>query len=159
EAELRRLTASAPDSSDPGTLIRQGSLNVTLAHNSAAGNTLLDQAAKQLLSERASFFDARNRGTVLEQQINLFEELAVGYLAAHRDEAAFSTLENARGRGLEDLSYILAQGRLSGEDRGWLAQQVRLDAEVGAVERKITDHTVAEGTLPQLPKELSRWEP
>jgi hypothetical protein len=55
---------------------------------------LFAQAARLLATQRASFFDARRRGTVVEGDSNLFRDL-LQLLAPRRDAAAFAVFEPA----------------------------------------------------------------
>ena len=142
----------------PGVLTLQAQIADIRSRNAAPGTALLTQAAGALMMERASFFDARRRGSVLERQADLFANLALRLIGARQDEAAFAMFESTRARGLGELAEFLARETVSDADRVWLAQQVRLDAEVDAMEQRMTEHILGEGRLARPSEELVKWE-
>jgi CHAT domain-containing protein len=128
-----------------------------------AGNTdriagLMEHASKLLMAERASFFDPRRRGTVIERQAGLFAKLALSLLALRRDEEAFNVFELARARGLGELTELLGRPDVTAEERVWLAQQVKLDAQSSATEQSIVASVISGGGLDRRPEELDSWE-
>ena len=97
--------------------------------------------------ERASFFDLRQRGTVIENRGELISDLALRLLALRREAEAFAAFESVRARGLADLTNILARPDVTADDRVWLADLVALEARAGAIEQRIVAEMVATGQV------------
>jgi hypothetical protein len=150
--------ASTVGNERPGVLTLQAQIADVRGRNAALGTTLLTQAADLLMKERASYFDARRRGAVLERQADLFTNLALRLIGAHQDEAAFAMFESTRARGLGELAEFLGRENVSDVDRAWLAQQVGLDAQSDAVAQRMTEHILGDGHLALPPEELLKWE-
>jgi len=143
---------------DPSTLMMRGDLQNARNRNPAVAADLFTRASQLLIEERASFFDPRRRGTVVERQGGLLAKLALNLLSQRRDDAAFAVFELGRARGLGELTEILARSDVSLSDRVWLAEQVKLDAQASAVEQRVIEDVVAEGKLDRPADELARWE-
>ena len=161
QALLERTIAdhvSALGKDDAGTLSLRGDLEKMRTGNSERSTELLARAADLLTTERANFFDPRHRGTVMEGQGGLLANLALRLLAQKRDAAAFAVFESSRARGLGELADVLARSDVSMDDRVWLAQQVKLDAQASAAEQRIVASVVGEGVLDRPSDEISRWE-
>ena len=164
-ADLAKLTEqtiafseSATGKDDPGTLQLRANLEDMRAGKPAAATELLAEGADLLAVQRASFFDPRRRGTVIESEGTLLRDLALRLLAQKRDADAFAVFESARARGLGELAQLLAGDEVTAEDRAWLAELVRLEAETSAEEMRIVEDVIGEGGLDRPADELSRWE-
>ena len=142
----------------PATLAMRGDLENARTGDATRAVNLFTRASEQLMTERASFFDPRRRGTVVERQGGLLAKLALTLLAQKQDDAAFTAFELGRARGLGELTEILARSDVALGDRAWLAQQVKLDAEASAAEQKIVESVMGEGRLERSAAELTRWE-
>jgi hypothetical protein len=143
---------------DASTLALRSDLESLQAGDAGRMAELQEHASQLLLAERASFFDPRRRGTVMERQAGLFEKLALSLLALRRDEEAFQVFELARASGLGELSELLGRPDVTAEERVWLSQQVKLDAQSSASEQSIVANVVGGGGLDRRPGELDRWE-
>ena len=151
--------ASAPGAKDnPQILSLQGSIEERKGGKPEAAAELYAQAAKLLATQRASFFDARRRGTVIEGYSGLFPELAQRLLALRRDADAFAVFESARARGLGEMAQALGQKDVTAGDRAALAELLRLEAETSAIETRIAENVIADGKPEAPPDDLSLWE-
>ncbi|HVH84660.1 MAG TPA: CHAT domain-containing protein, partial [Steroidobacteraceae bacterium] len=148
----------AQGAEDPSALIMRGDLENARTGNTARATDLFARASQLLMKERASFFDPRRRGTVVERQGGLLAKLALTLLSQRRDDDAFSVFELGRARGLGELGEILGRKDVSLSDRAWLAQQVKLDAQTSAAEQRVVETVIGEGSLERPAEELGRWE-
>lgn len=152
------FAVSAQATESHGPLALRANLEEMRAGNTEHSTELFTRAAELLKRERASFFDPRRRGTVLEGQGGLLANFALHLLALKQDAAGFDTFELSRARGLGELAEVLARKDVSIDDRAWLAQQVRLDAEAGAAELRIVENVIGQGIIDRPSDELTVWE-
>jgi CHAT domain-containing protein len=108
--------------------------------------------------QRASFFDPRRRGTVIESQGEVFRSLALRLLALNRDADAFAALEAIRGRGLGEMERALARKDVTSADRAALAELLRLEAETSAAETRIVERVIGETRVDIPVDDLIHWE-
>lgn len=148
----------AQGADDSSTLMMRGDLENARNRNPARAADLFARASQLLYKERASFFDPRRRGTVVERQGGLLAKLALNLLSQRRDDEAFTVFELGRARGMGELGEILGRGDVSLSDRAWLAQQVKLDAQASEAEQRVVEDVVGEGKLDRPADELARWE-
>ena len=106
-----------------------------------------ERAAALLARERASFFDPRGRGTVVENRPELVRDLGLRLLSLGRRAAAFDTFESMRASGLGSLRAALRASAPDVADRARFAALVGAESSVSALRRKAVDQAVA-GTEP-----------
>ena len=151
--------ASAPGRKDnPLNLDLRGTIEEMKSGKPEGAAVLFAQGAKLLAAQRASFFDARRRGTVIEGDSDLFRELALRLLALRRDADAFAAFESVRARGLGEMAQALGQKNVATADRAALAELLRLEAETSALETRITEDVIADARPEPPANNLSRWE-
>ena len=102
-----------------------------------------EHAAARLAAERASLFDLRQRGTVVENRPEFVRDLALRLLAFDRPAAAFQAFESIRARGLAQLTTALAEADLNEAERHWLAGLVDLDSRESALMTGLVETTIA----------------
>jgi hypothetical protein len=119
---------------------------------------LLSQAHSILAGERASFFDPRRRGTVIESSGEILRDLALRLVALGRDADAFTAFESARARGLGELTNVLGREDVTAADRAWLSELLRREAETSSIGRQIAEQVIGEGLLDAPAEQLSRWD-
>ena len=101
------------------------------------------RAVARLEAERASMFDLRRRGTVVESRPELVRDLALRLLALGRPEDAFKAFESIRARGLGELANAFAAAGLNEGERRWLARLTELESRKSALLSKIVETTIA----------------
>jgi CHAT domain-containing protein len=145
------------DKDDPDKLHMHGLL-LELQNKPEQAAELYARAAHILAVQRASFFDPRRRGTVIEDYGEVFPDLALRLVALNRDADAFAALEDAHARGLNEVEQVLAEKDVTAGDRMWLAELLRLEAETSAAEASIVEQVIAEARLDVSTDDLLRWE-
>jgi CHAT domain/Transposase len=106
---------------------------------------LLAQATAILQSERHSFFDARRRGTAIEDYTDVPLALALQYLSLRQTQEAFDAFESMRARGLTELNQILQRPGVSIATRRWLAALLVEEARVSSSEKWLVEKVIAGG--------------
>ena len=138
--------AVADEARDPRSLYLRG-IAANMRNDSAAALKLFRQAAEGLATERKGLFDARRRGTVIENRAEIMRDLGLSLLAAGDQKDAFDTFEAFRSRGLSELAAALAQPQLSDADRAWLSALIGLEAQASARQVRIRERVLATGAL------------
>ena len=90
------------------------------------------QAAERIERDRAGYFDPRRRGTVIERFTSVLVNRALAQLQLGMFDEAFAAFEAMRSRGLSELAAALASPSVSADDRAWLAQLTRVEAQLSA---------------------------
>ena len=89
--------------------------------------THFERAVETLERERASLFDVRQRGTVVENRPELVRSLGLRLIALGSYDRAFAAFESIRARGLGDLAAAYEAEDFSVAERRWLAGLVDLE--------------------------------
>jgi CHAT domain-containing protein len=124
--------------------------------NQVAGTAFFVEAARQLSAERGAFFDARRRGTVIENRGEILQTLALRLLALGQDADAFATFESVRARGLGEVAGVLSQPDVTTADRRWFATLVELEAQASKLETHIVRHVIASGAAGVTPSFMEK---
>jgi CHAT domain-containing protein len=156
---LARLVeqAVADGAGDPRSLYLRG-MAADMRGDRSRALKLFRQAADGLANERKGLFDARRRGTVVENRAEIMRDLALTLLAAGAQQEAFATLEAFRSRGLSELAAALAQPDLSEADRRWLAALLDIEARSSARDVRVRERVVASAKLALSEGELREAE-
>ena len=105
--------------------------------------THFERAVETLERERASLFDVRQRGTVVENRPELVRSLGLRLIALGSYDRAFAAFESIRARGLGDLAAAYEAEDFSVAERRWLAGLVDLESQESAVLTDLTEGTIA----------------
>ena len=134
--------------SNPTTLMGRASA-ADLQGDPAGALALERQAASLLLRDRSDYFDPLRRGAAVETNASVPRNLALRLLQRGARGEAFDLLESFRGRGVGELTAVLAKPDLASGDRTWLARLTRLEAELSAAQNKLIERSLAnEGERP-----------
>ncbi len=128
---------------DPRSLYLLGH-KADLEGDSVAALHFFQKAAQLLRRERSSLFDIRQRGTVLENRIEIIRDLAIRLLAFDQLDDAFVAFESMRSYGLGVLSTALEHSRLTDKDRRVLANLVGMNAQLSAIQDLLVKTTIAD---------------
>ncbi|MGA1795648.1 MAG: CHAT domain-containing protein [bacterium] len=101
------------------------------------------KATKLLSTERASLFDIRQRGTVVENRPELIRDLGLRLLAFQKFDDAFVVFESLRSRGLEWLTTAFDKNNFTDAERKWIANFVQLDSLVSAKQNGLVETVIA----------------
>ncbi len=141
-AGLIDQVAGDGESRDPRTLYLRG-LSADVRGEQRAALGFFREAADELQRERASLFDLRGRGTVVENRPELVRDLGLRLLALGQPEAAFAAFESIRAAGLGRLSAAFAGNDFSAAERGWLSRLVEIEARESALLTDLVETTIA----------------
>jgi len=155
EAQIGQLLDSIQATADtiafatsPTILISQAN-SAELQGDSARALAFERQAANLLLRDRSGYFDPLRRGAMVERNASLPRNLALRLLQRGARADAFDLLESFRGRGIGEMTAVLAQPDLASADRAWLAALTRLEAELSAAQNRLIERSLAkEGERP-----------
>lgn len=134
----------APESqaNDPRSIYLRG-IKADLDGNPAQALEYFKRAAKLLGAERATLFDLRQRGTVVENRPELIRDLGLRLLAFKRFDEAFVVFESIRSRGLGGLAAAFIDNKFSQAERKWIANLVQLDSLASATQNILVETTIA----------------
>jgi CHAT domain-containing protein len=146
--EMQATTDAAGFATTPTNLIFQAN-SAQLRGDSASALAFERQAATQLLRERSAYFDPLRRGALVEGNVSLPRALALRLIQRGARAEAFDLLESFRGRGIGEMTAILARPGVTSSDRAWLAGLTRAEAQLGAAQNKLVERALAtEGERP-----------
>lgn len=134
-AGLIDQVAGDGETRDPRTLYLRG-LGADVRGDQRAALGFFQRAVAELQRERASLFDLRGRGTVVESRPELVRDLGLRLLALGQPEQAFAAFESIRAAGLGRLSAAFAGNDFSAAERRWLSRLVEVEARESA---RLTD--------------------
>ena len=144
---ISELTAILERAANVGTEdARTNFLRGLQAEAGADGDSALpyfERAVQLLEDERASLFDMRQRGTVVEGGPEFARALALKLLARGSFEKAFATFEANRARGLGDLAVAYEAQKLSETERMWVADYVNLELMESENLTRVVEATIA----------------
>ena len=141
-AMLIDAVTDADDEDDPRTQFLLGARE-DMRGDQAAALRRYERAAALLARERASFFDPRGRGTVVENRPELVRDLGLRLLSLGRHGAAFDTFESMRASGLSSLRAALRASTPDAANRVRFAALVGAESSVSARRRRAVDQAVA----------------
>jgi CHAT domain-containing protein len=134
----------APESkaADPRSIYLRG-LKADLDGNPALALKHFKTAADLLNIERASLFDLRQSGTVVENRTELILNLGLRLLKFKKLDEAFTVFESLRARGLEMLTTAFEKNRFSDAERKWIAGLIQLDSQISAKQNGLVETAIA----------------
>ncbi|WP_054699000.1 hypothetical protein [Desulfosarcina cetonica] len=136
------MVVPGAESDDPRSLYLLG-LKADLAGDAETALKFFQQASQLLREERASLFDIRQRGTVLENRVEIIRDLATRLLSFNQYNDAFVAFESMRSYGLGVLSTAIEQARLTPAERRVLSDLVGLSSQLSAKENLLVEATIA----------------
>ncbi len=140
--DLLGAVAAGGDGADARSLYLLG-LKADVEGDPSRALAFYARAAAGVAAERASLFDLRQRGTVVENRPEFVRDLAMRLLAVDRPADAFQALESIRARGLAQLAAAFAEADLTDAERAWLARLVDLDSRESATMTGLVETTIA----------------
>ncbi len=101
------------------------------------------QAARRLMHERTSFFELRQRGTVLENRIEIVRDLGLLLLKFNQFSDAFLAFESVRSYGLGAINAALEHSQITDTDRKALADLVQQASRLSVLRQKLVQASIA----------------
>jgi CHAT domain-containing protein len=143
-ALTKLIDSVVPGSGQPSSrdLYLRG-VQADMAHNPRIALDCYQRSVEMLQQERASMFELRQRGTVIENRVEHVRDLGLRLLANGATEPAFAAFESIRAHGLGTLAAAFAKPDVSGAHRQSLAELVQVDAEESALLRDLVQTTIA----------------
>lgn len=134
----------APESqaNDPRSIYLRG-IKADLDGNPTQALEYFKNAAELLGTERASLFDLRQRGTVVENRPELIRDLGLRLLALQENDEAFVVFESLRSHGLEWLATAFEKNNFTYAERKWIASLIQLDSLVSAKQNGLVETAIA----------------
>jgi len=134
----------APESKakDPRSIYLRG-IKADLDGNPTKALDYYKNAAKLLAVERASLFDLRQSGTVIENRTELIRDLGLRLLKFQKYDEAFVVFESLRAQGLEWLATAFDKNNFSAAERKWIASIIQLDSLIGAKQNILVETAIA----------------
>jgi CHAT domain-containing protein/tetratricopeptide (TPR) repeat protein len=134
--------APASQAHDPRSIYLRG-IKADLDDNPTRALEYFKSAAKLLGTERASLFDLRQRGTVVENRPELIRDLGLRLLAFQENDEAFVVFESLRSHGLEWLATAFEKNNFTDAERKWIAGLVQLDSLISAKQNGLVETAIA----------------
>ncbi len=138
------IDSVAPEAraTDPRSIYLRG-LKADLDGDPQKALRYFQKAATLLLAERASLFDPRRRGTVVENRPELVRDLALRLLAFRQWDSAFTAFESLRSHGLGLLATAYRTLDLGDAERLWLSGVIQSDSEASAILNRVAERVIA----------------
>ncbi len=127
---------------DPRSIYLRG-VKADLDGNPGQALDYFKKAANLLAMERASLFDLRQSGTVVENRPELIRDLGLRLLKFKRFDEAFVVFESLRSHGLQSLSTAFDKNKFTDAERKWIAGLVQLDSFIGAKQNLLVETAIA----------------
>ena len=134
--------APASQAHDPRSIYLRG-IKADLDGNPTRALEYFKSAAKLLGTERASLFDLRQRGTVVENRPELIRDLGLRLLAFQENDEAFVVFESLRSHGLEWLATAFEKNNFTDAERKWIAGLIQLDSLISAKQNGLVETAIA----------------
>lgn len=127
---------------DPRTLYLKGAI-ADLNGKSDEALVYFKQASSLLQKERLSLFDMRQRGTALENRIEIVRDFGLRLLSFGNLNDAFTAFESVRSYGLGFLAKALENVQLNEMERKSLADLILVQSQLSAKQNKLVEATIA----------------
>lgn len=143
---------------DPRGIFLRG-VKADLVGNQAQALGYYEKAAALLSIERASMFDIRQSGTVVENRPELIRDLGLRLLKFQRFDEAFVVFESLRSHGLYWLTTAFSKNIFSDAERKWIASLIQIDSLISSRENRLVEAVIAgmeQGRAVELLDELNQ---
>jgi len=134
--------ASEAQANDPRSAYLRG-IKADIDGNPGQALEYFKQAANLLGIERASLFDLRQSGTVVENRPELIRDLGLRLLKFQRYDEAFVVFESLRSHGLQWLATAFDNNNFTDAERKWIAGLVQLDSLISAKQNVLVETAIA----------------
>ena len=139
---LIEAVVPGPGGNDPRSIYLRG-IKADLDGDPKRALEYFRSAANLLGTERDSLFDLRQRGTVVENRLELIRDLGLRLLAFRQFDEAFVVFESLRSHGLEWLSSAFRTASFTDAERKWISDLVQLDSSASAKQNVLVETAIA----------------